>query len=101
MRNFGAVRTPQRIKTFAELKRTFKPGQRWHCFNHIMNKDLGERPIKRVQSNAITFEMPGGRESWFYFPKAKEVKFIDDKTIEIYEDATLCMTYRLVGDGES
>jgi len=85
------------MKSIAEFKRRIKPGQTWHAFHHPMKKDMGLRKIKRVTSNAFTFETPRG-ESWCYMPKARDVKFLDGDIVEFYEGPTLVLTYRLVGE---
>lgn len=82
------------MKTLADFKRLLRPGQIWHAFNHPMNKDMGDRQICQVKSNAITFVTERG-ESWLYFPKAKDFKIVDDKTCQIYEGDSLILTYTL------
>lgn len=72
-------------------------GQKWHTFHNLHNKDMGIRPIKRIQSNAITFATEKG-ESYLWYPKAKDFKFPDDRTVQVYENEVLMLTYKLVDD---
>ena len=70
------------MKSFAELKRFFaEPGAAIVQIRHdwlrpdAPSQLIGvERRIQKVQSNAVQFE--GG--SWFYYPKAKEIRFTDE-----------------------
>lgn len=84
------------MKSKADFKRALEVGSKWHAYHHPMNRDMGVRPVKRVQTKSVTFLTPDGRESWFYLPKTEDLKFIDDKTVEVYEDSELVLTYTLV-----
>lgn len=86
------------MKTLAEAKRTIKVGQVWHAYHHLFKRDMGNRTITRVQSNAIALLQPDGRESWLHWPKAKDFRPIDEKSFAIYEDDERVLTYELVED---
>ena len=81
------------MKNLAEFKRTIQVGQVWSAYNHPMNKNLGPRKVKTVQSNACSFETVRG-ESWLQYPKAKDFRPINDNTFQIYENETLILTYK-------
>lgn len=83
------------MKTLADWKRLIKPGQKWHTFHHVFKKDLGIREVASVRPSQLTFHTERG-QSHLYWPKAKEFKVVDDKTVQIYEDGVLVLTYRLV-----
>ena len=89
------------MNTLAEFKKKAQIGAMLACTHHLTmvgrdekgqiifkDKDLGIRAISIVQSNAIalkTTKTDGSTsDSWLYFPKAKECKFVDG-TMEVYE----------------
>jgi len=63
-------------------------------------KDNGEREVTIVQSNSCAFKTVkhDGEvvNSWFYYPKAKEVKVVNNDTLEVYEDNILLLTYQII-----
>lgn len=82
----------------SEAKRLIKVGQSWHAYNIPLKKDMGIRKVKRVQTNAITFEQPDGRESWLHWPKAKDFSSVDGYSFSIWEDGERVLNYKLVKD---
>ena len=90
------------MRTIADFKRRIVKGAKLHCVFHqkfsgrdesgkvlLEDEDRGVREIARVQSNAFTLLTHQSTgviiESWCYYPKASEVKFIDEDTIQILE----------------
>jgi len=58
------------------------------------DKDNGIREVTIVQSNSCALKTPqydnegkvtNFTDSWFYYPKASEVKVINNNTLEVYE----------------
>lgn len=82
----------------AELKRTIKVGQTWRAYHHALKKDMGVRKVKRIQTNAITFEQPDGNESWLYWPKAKDFISLDEKSFSVWENGERLLTYERAED---
>ena len=92
----------QQFTTLAAFKKLLKVGTKLHAIHHLMpthtrdeqgkpiytEKDMGEREVKRIQSNAITLLTTKANgeivESWLHYPKASECEVIEDKLI-IYE----------------
>ncbi len=72
------------MKTLADLKRAMQLGTLWECFHHASNKSRGVRMITLAQTNAVAFNTPSKR-SWFDFPLAKDLKFKDDGSVEVYD----------------
>lgn len=108
--------------TLATLKREIKPGTMitllWHrhastwrmlgaaagdqdAIDERRKLTSGEgltRRVIRCQTNAITFlsgEGSKARESWLYWPKAKDVRGVDGWTFEIWEEGQPLMRYRI------
>ena len=88
------------MNTLADLKRAMVVGTAWHCYNHLFEKDMGTRRVSRVMSNKVAFETirPDGSmvDSWFDFPKSKDIEFIGGHAATISYDGKLGLTYRLV-----
>lgn len=87
------------MKTLADFKRAMKVGSYWTGFNHLYKSSLGLREVSKVQSNAFAFLIPeSGQNSWCDFPKAKDIEFGEDGSVNIYgkwrdEERVLKMTY--------
>jgi len=83
------------MKNLAEFKRALSLGSEWATFHMLANKDLGTRNVDSVQSNAVTFSMPGGESSWLYFPKASDCRFDPDdpNVVTIMEDGLQLLRY--------
>lgn len=98
--------------TFASIKRSFKVGTKFETIYHkefagrdengnvlYKDKNMGVREVSIVQSNAVAFKNEAtGRDSWLQYPKASDVKVIDDRTFQVYEDGDLILTYKLVSE---
>lgn len=70
----------QPFKNFADFKRSVKAGDRLTCENYRYPHLNGERTVSRVQTNALAVTDATGREFWWYFTKAADVK-IDGRTV--------------------
>ncbi len=77
-----------------QFKKQITIGQIYTAYNHVMDTFLGIREISIIQTNAVAFKTQEGKNSWLYFPKAKDFRSIDGNTFQIYEDDTLVLTYR-------
>ena len=90
------------MRNLADFKRRIVKGAKLHCIFHqkssgrdengkiiLVNKDRGIREVNIVQSNAFTLltKMSDGKtiDSWCYYLKASEVRFIDQDTIQILD----------------
>ena len=90
------------MKTISDFKRRIVKGAKLHCIFHqkfsgrdaggkikIQDEDRGVREVNIVQTNAFTLltKTDDGKviDSWCYYPKASEVKFIDKDTIQILD----------------
>lgn len=85
--------------SLAEFKRKLQVGSKWQALNHIDQKDLGIREVSKVQTNAVAFKMPNGRDSWLYFPKAKDLK-VEGDSFTVLEDGTPILTYKKVNENK-
>lgn len=87
--------------SLAEFKRKLQVGSKWQALNHIDQKDLGIREVSKVQTNAVAFKMPNGRESWLDFPKAKDMQFdpSNPDRFTILENGKPVLTYKKVSEG--
>jgi len=76
------------MKTLADFKRAIQPGTKWEGFNHYYKSSLGVREISKVQSNSFAFKTVRDNgevvDSWADFPKAKDIAFNEDGTVDIY-----------------
>ena len=82
------------MKTLADVKREMVVGSEWEAFSYFGNCTIGTVAVHRKQSNAVTF-LRNGKESWFYFPKAKDISFQDDDTFIVkLDDGVPCLRYR-------
>jgi hypothetical protein len=101
------------MKTVAEFKRKAEVGSKWHCTFHRsrnFNKDTKEvtytdedRGIREVSKQCtvhIAFKTThkDGKvvDSYLPYPKAKDVKFISEDVMQVYEEGVLLMTYTFV-----
>ena len=90
------------FKTLAEFKKNIKIGAKLHTLYHrefdsrdeknqpiYKTIDKGVREISIVQTNAFackTQKTDGTfTDSWLQYPKASEVKIIDNSKLEVYE----------------
>lgn len=99
------------MKTVADFKRKAILGSTWKCIME-MGKFIGyedetgiakfeklekEREVSVVQSNMIAFKTQKDEgvfvNSWIEYPKAKNVKFPNENTMEVYEENKLLLTY--------
>lgn len=84
------------MRTLADVKRRMVQGSRWRCirvFND--NEDMGVREIAKAQTNAVVFRSPGGKLSWLWWPKAKEVR-AEGNTVTILKNGILALKYEFV-----
>lgn len=92
------------MKTLVDFKRKLTKGSKWHTYYHLANKDLGVRPVHRVRSRSVSFLVTkddrGTHESWLTLPKAKDLKFVDENTVKVYEGDTLVLTYKFIEAGD-
>tara|TARA_R110002020_G_scaffold37165_3_gene112259 strand:- start:4172 stop:4444 length:273 start_codon:yes stop_codon:yes gene_type:complete len=88
------------MKSLADIKRAMVVGSEWEAYSYFGGKSMGVAPIHRVQKNAVTFMRNIGNgkqaESWFRFPKASEVDFIDEDTFTVAYDGLLNLRYRRI-----
>ncbi len=100
------------MKTLADFKKAVTIGSQWVVTRH-QGKFTGERDaqgraiysavvmppreVSIVQTNSFALKTTNtdGKvvDSWLQFPKAKDVKFLSEDSIEIYEGDLLCLTY--------
>lgn len=103
------------MKTIADIKRAFTLGSKWHTVYHkefshrskdengkevihYKDKDVGVREISIVQTTQVAFKTirtdGTTANSWIAFPKAKEVKFLNENSFQILEEeGTPVLTY--------
>ena len=113
------------MKTLTDFKKRLKKGVKIHTIYHqscngrdeagnflFKDEDKGTREVNIVQSNSFTLLTPEKSDpnklfdSWCYYPKASEIKIVDENTILILdqdfrvrgENAPLipCLTYKFV-----
>lgn len=90
------------MKSLADIKRAMQVGSVWHGYSHLFNEDLGEREISIRQTNMVAFKTPKkGTEnefsdSWWEFPKASNIKFIDENTFDVLVGGEKRLTYKLI-----
>lgn len=82
------------MKTLADFKRAMSVGTKWEGFNHYYNSSLGVRECSKSQTDSFAFRTEKGENSWSDYPKAKDIKFLEDGTVEIYK--TWHNEYRLM-----
>lgn len=79
------------MKTLADFKRALSVGSKWHTKLMKYGTDIGVRPVSKVRSNGVSFRTvrPNGEvcDSYLDFPKACNVKFREDGTVEIWAEA--------------
>lgn len=66
--------------TLADLKRRLQPGVKLRLVKRTDTACNLKRTVRRAQTNAVTMtgeSVPGGVESWVYFPKASGFKETD------------------------
>lgn len=98
------------MKTLADFKRALSLGSKWHTKHAKYGTDIGIRAVSKVKSNGVCFKTVSiygdTFDSYFYWPKASNVKFREDGTVEIWAEArpewnepAYCMlTYKKVED---
>jgi hypothetical protein len=91
------------MKTLADFKRKIKEGVQLETFNHYLNASFGTRKVSIVQSNSFALETIKEGEkvdSWFEYPKAKDIEFIDSNTAcifwELRGQRAKVLTYKFV-----
>ena len=113
------------MKNLADFKKRLVKGVKIHTTYHqsvsgrdengnliFKDKDKGTREVNIVQSNAFTLLTPDKTDpdklfdSWCYYPKASEIKILDENTVLILdadfrvrgENQPLipCLTYKFV-----
>lgn len=86
------------MKNLTQLKKFLKPGQQWHTYNHWFNSDMGTRKVAVVQSNSFGFYTDRGTISWCNFPKATQLKILDESLpkFQVCEDNEPVLTYTFV-----
>jgi len=90
------------MKCLADFKRAAKVGSRWITVyrGSRLGWDDGSRPVIEAKSTYIRFQNSDGKQPYFYFPKASDCDFPDEKTINIYVETLegerkLWLTYQL------
>lgn len=90
------------FKTLAEFKRVLAVGDKLHCMNHVLNKDMGIREVSIKQSNMFALKTPntngGFQDQWLEYPKASSVRIENDNTLVVLrvDTNTPALTYKLV-----
>lgn len=100
------------MKNLSDFKKALTLGSNWDTIHHqsifvgrdendkcvYKPKSLGVRAVSIVQSNSVAFlttKTDGTTsDSWLAWPKAKDCKFPNEDTVEVYEGDTLILTYR-------
>lgn len=77
------------IKNLSQFKKWAAPGKRIHFIENNIKPDwAGEiREIAHVQTNCLT-TWRNGKKSWLDFPKAKDMVFHEDGTIDFLDKKT-------------
>ena len=74
------------MRTLADVKRKMELGSNWHCVRLSGgNEDMGVREVGKVQGNAVAF-LSGGKLSWLWWPKAKDVQ-VQGNSFTIFREA--------------
>ncbi len=88
------------MKTLADFKRALTLGSEWEAYYGPNLQPLGKRSVGRVMSNGVGFNTERGTLSYFYYPKASLLRFLNEDTVEVYEFSEeglyLILTYRRV-----
>ncbi|QWU14400.1 hypothetical protein SAMN04487895_101709 [Paenibacillus sophorae] len=74
------------IKNMSQFKKWLEKGKQIQFIENTMKPEMAGgqvREINKVQTNAIT-TLVNGNDSWLDIPKAKDTKFNEDGTIDIY-----------------
>lgn len=83
--------------TLARFKRELVMGSRWRCHHLLYDKDMGERPVSVVQTNAVGFLTERGTTSWLYFPLSKDLRYDDEtETYIVSVDGEPLLKYKKV-----
>lgn len=91
------------MRTLADFKRAMQPETIWEGFNYCYETPyyLGVRRCIKSGSTQFSFFNPEtGCETYSDFPKASDIKFREDGTVEIWgqwrDDYRLKLTYKAV-----
>jgi len=85
--------TTAAFKSFADFKKRVQVGDRLHCDNFNFPHLSGPRTVTKVQTNAIAVTNADGREIWWWYTKASEVR-IDGRAVSAIDHAgTPAFTY--------
>jgi hypothetical protein len=80
------------IKSLAEFKRRLLPGSKWLMTNTLtMNQFI--RVVNRRQDNAVVFDTEAYKETWLYYPRAKDC-VMTGHTLKIKMGDGHYLTYR-------
>lgn len=84
------------ICNLSQFKKALVLGSKWHMVYHLdfdhrnpdgsivfRDKDNGVRDVSIVQTNAVAFRRPDGKDSWLHFGKASEWRFENEKAIHL------------------
>jgi len=90
-----------KFKSFAEVKRALVVGSIWSAYHYGLGNgfkpiDMGKREVSIVQSNAVAFKTDRTTDSWLYFPKAKNIKLIENGFTTYTDVGFPILTYKLV-----
>lgn len=112
----------RRMTTVSELKRRLQLGVKMHTMHHMKlvgrdesgkpiygDNDLGIREVSVRQTQRFALKtIKDGKvsDSWCDFPKASEVKFVDDDTFTIMEtndagETYPVLTYKFIDDAKA
>ena len=88
------------MKTLADFKRAMRTGTKWTAFHMASNSTLGTRECVYVDTVKFGFKTETGTTSYCDFPKAKDVKFLEDGMVHIYSsyngESHLRLSYKQV-----
>ncbi len=92
------------MKTLADFKRALQIGTKWEGYNCYNQQSLGIREVSIRRSERFAFRIINSagevRDSWCDFPKAKDIKFREDGTVEIWQmwsnEYQLLLTYKQI-----
>jgi hypothetical protein len=92
------------MKTLADFKRALQPGTKWEGYNHYYKSSFGVREIASAMSTKFGFKhiRDDGTMtvSWCDYPKAGDISFKEDGTVNIYKqwqgERQLLLSYKQV-----
>lgn len=75
------------IKNLSQFKKWLQKGNKIQFVENTIKPEMANgqiREVNKVQTNSFT-TLVNGKDSWLDFPKAKEIKFNEDQTIDFLD----------------